>query len=66
MSPINILVITIFNQIKIVCQIQILSHSKYNVCFVNTQGILEMYYCVYLLDLKQRPFYPQLGNELYF
>ena len=66
MSTINMLVLTIFTLVKIVRKIRRLSHSSCTVSFVDPQGILEIYYSLYLLDLNQHPRRPQLSNELYF
>jgi hypothetical protein len=66
MFTINILVLTIFTLVKIVRKIRSLSHSSCTVSFVDPQGILEIYSCLYLLDLNQHPRRPQLSNELYF
>jgi len=66
MSTINILVLTIFSLVKIVRKIRSLSHSSCTVFFDDPQGIIEIYYCLYLLDLKKHhPRCPQLSNELY-
>jgi len=65
MSTINKLVLTIFNLVKIVRKTGNLSHSSGTVFFVDPQRIIEIYYCLYLLDLSQHPRFPQLSNELY-
>jgi hypothetical protein len=65
MSTVNILVLTIVNLVKIVRKFRSLSHSSCTIFFVDPQGIIEIYYCLYLLDLNKHPGCPQISNELY-